>query len=228
MKKTILYVYDKVIMVFYILLLPLILFKSGVLKPIMRWFLREELNDLRKELNSCQNRNRELRREVEILTEEKSNLNNRIGRLKTIVRKKTNDHYRNEITLTKNDELVVITYNENDIFDTIYLNGEMGDHPSWDCKIELINQTDFIKKVKIADFLSNKKGDGYGRTLLNFLIKEAKKRGIKKMYGDLAYTDRADFDKLIPFYESVGFTCRLFKKTEKEYNQMEGEMFMIL
>ncbi|MBT0551904.1 GNAT family N-acetyltransferase [Riemerella anatipestifer] len=228
MKKAILYIYGKVIIVFHLLLFPFILFKVEVLKPIMRWFLRKELNSLREELHGYQNRNRELRRQVEILTEEKSDLNNRIGRLKTIVRKKTNDHYRNEITLTKNDELVVITYNENDIFDTIYLNGEMGDHPSWDCKIELINQTDFIKKVKIADFLSNKKGDGYGRTLLNFLIKEAKKRGIKKIYGDLAYTDRADFDKLIPFYESVGFTCRLFKEGEERYNKMEGKISMIL
>ncbi len=215
-------------MIFHLLLFPFILFKVEVLKPIMRWFLRKELNSLREELHGYQNRNRQLRREVENLIEEKSNLNNRIERLKIIVRKKTNDHHRNEITLTKNDELVVITYNEKNIFTTIYLDGEMGDHPFWDCKIELRNQTDPSEGIKIDDFLSNKEGNGYGRTLLNFLIKEAKKRGIKKIYGDLASVDKDSFDKLIPFYESVGFTCRLFKKGKERYNKMEGKISMIL
>lgn len=228
MKKVFSYIYDKVITVVYILSLPLILFEMEVLKPIMRWFLRKELNDLRKELNSYQNRNCQLRTQIENLIEEKSNLNNRIERLKMIVRKKTKDYHRNEITLTKNDELVVITYNEDNIFTTIYLDGEMGEEPSWDCKIELSNQTNSFGAVKIDDFLSSKKGNGYGRTLLNFLIKEAKKKEIKKIYGDLAYEDRANFDKLIPFYESIGFTCRLFKEGEKRYNQMEGEISMLL
>ena len=65
----------------------------------------------------------------------------------------------------------------------------------------------FVKEedeINLEELFSIKKGEGYGKKLMNFLIDYAKKEKIKKINGDIHFKNR----EALGFFKSLGFTER--------------------
>ena len=159
--------------------------------------------------------NRIFRAELDVIIKQSKILEKNRGRILSILER--NAFYTKEI-FNNNNEILIVYYNSNDIFDSIYLLGESGSHPTNDSRINL---SLYGKNLKIDDLISNTKNKGYGRFLMKFLIEKAKDYNLEEIYGDLSPTDSSDFIWLIPFYESLGFTCTLFNNPTKK---MDGEI----
>ncbi len=196
--------------VLHYLLIPYYILELFILKPLARFILRKELEFDKKHSDMIYEAKRNLHNVCERQKDEIKEFNRRFDRIKYII--KQNKDKTCELSLTERDEIIMIAFDKNDIFDYIKVYGENGDHPHYDCQISL--QT-FGHNLKIHDFTSRRAGYGYGKTLLEFTINEAKRNNIQKVYGDLSYEDRAGFDRLIPFYKSFGFECELFENTNR-------------
>ncbi|MDW9381943.1 GNAT family N-acetyltransferase [Chryseobacterium sp. JV558] len=197
----------------FVLLSPFILMKVIIvliiigIKAIARMILKSEFESKQKFLEISQNKRSELYKNNEILIEENKLLSKRLERMKYILER--NENSTTEATLTKHGEIVFMTYSQKNLFDSIYLSGENGDDKFWD---SVMHFRDYGNEIKIVDFLTRNDSEnrGYGRVLMNFVIAEARKKGIKCITGDLSSVDADNFDWLIPFYESFGFDCKLF------------------
>lgn len=190
----------------FVLLFPFVLIIIGI-KEIARMILKNEFELKQKSLEISQNKRSELYKENEILIQENKLLSKRLERLKYILER--NENSMTEATLTKHGEIVFMTYSQKNIFDSIYLSGENGNCNFWD---SVMHFRDYGNEIKIVDFITKNDSEnrGYGRVLMNFVIAEARKKGIKCITGDLSSVDADNFDWLIPFYESFGFDCKLF------------------
>ncbi|MBP2615821.1 GNAT family N-acetyltransferase [Chryseobacterium jejuense] len=201
-----------------ILMLPFIFLRMVIaaiiliIKSIARRILKNEFEDDQKFLEISDHKRTELYKENEILIERNKQLSKRLERLKYIIEKDNNS--KTEVSLTKNGEIVLITYSQINIFDKICLSGENGDGKSWDCVMSFKN---YGSEIKIADFVTKNDSEnkGYGRALMNFVIAEAKRKNIKCITGDLSSVDSDSYEWLIPFYESFGFDCILFNDDKK-------------
>ncbi|WP_409415721.1 hypothetical protein [Flavobacterium sp. PS2] len=187
-----------------------------ILKAISRFILKNERNKeskkneekfsgLYKELNT-------LKKEKENLSTENNSLTARLSRFKEILEDSPNNTF--ELTTTKKKELVIISYSNQNLFDTIRLFGENGNDKYGDCKIEFTKRGE---EIHIEGFQSKieGKGKGYGRVLMNFTIKKALEKNFKSITGKLSDVDSKSFNWLIPFYESFGFKCTLYEPDEK-------------
>lgn len=190
----------------FVLLFPFVFIIIGV-KKIARMILKSEFESKQKFLEISQNKRSELYKNNEILIEENKLLSKRLERMKYILER--NENSTTEAALTKHGEIVFMTYSQKNLFDSIYLSGENGDDKFWD---SVMHFRDYGNEIKIVDFLTRNDSEnrGYGRVLMNFVIAEARKKGIKCITGDLSSVDADNFDWLIPFYESFGFDCKLF------------------
>lgn len=168
-----------------------------------------------KKLELSYENNRILRAELDVIVKQNQILEKNRGRILSLLER--NAFYTKEM-FNNNNEILIVYYNSNDIFDSIYLLGENGNHPTNDSRINLRLHGN---NLKIDDFISNTKNKGYGRFLLKFLIGKAENYNLEEIYGDLSPTERSDFIWLIPFYESLGFTCTLFNDPTKK---MDGEI----
>lgn len=117
--------------------------------------------------------------------------------------------YSFEVMHTKHNELTFIFSGKNKLIGEKYLMGSNGQHGTNDSKINVGWYID--GGIIIYDIISNTTKRGYARTLLEYTIKKAKEKGCSKIYGKLSSVDSDSFDWLIPFYESLGFKCTLFK-----------------
>ncbi|AIM35302.1 hypothetical protein KO02_00425 [Sphingobacterium sp. ML3W] len=196
--------------VLYILLLPYYVLSYFILKPLARFILRNEIKYDKELLEQTRQLKSRLHGENEQLKEDVIEFNRRLDRIKYIITQ--NKDKTCEISLTEKGEIVVITYDRNNVFDYIKIFGENSNHPYYDCQVALHT---FGNDLKIVDFSSYRPGFGYGKTLLNFTFNKAKRSKFKRVYGDLSYMDKGGFNRLVPFYESFGFTCTLFEDTNQ-------------
>jgi len=175
-----------------------------MLVPLARVILKFEIKRDEELLNSAYKKGRELRRQNEIYEDEIKSLNYRLNRIKSIL--KENKNFKYEIALTKNEEIVFISYKEKEVFDSIYLHAENGENQFWDSQMMFKN---WGEELRIEDFLTRNglQNKGYGRALMEFVIKKAKELGIKNISGNLSHVDKDNFPWLLPFYESFGFSC---------------------
>lgn len=199
-----------------ILLLPF-----NLLLIILRYFAyRINKNDFEKEkkkLESSYESNRILKKKIEIILKQNKLMEDNRNRILNLLKRTT--AYTREI-FVGNNEILIIYYCSENIFDIIYLLGEKGSHPTNDSRINL--SLSLSKKIlKIDDFISNSANKGYGRFLMKYLIEKAKENKIEEIYGDLVPEDSPKFNWLIPFYESLGFTCTLFNDLKEN---MHGEI----
>lgn len=199
-----------------ILLLPF-----NLLHVILKYFAyRINRNDLEKEkkkLESSYKTNRTLKDKFDILLKQNKDMEDNRNRILNLLKRTT--VYTREIFIS-NNEILIIYYCSENIFDIIYLLGENGNDPTNDSRINL--SLNLSKKIlKIDDFISNSANKGYGRFLMKYLIEKAKENKIEEIYGDLAPEDSPKFNWLIPFYESLGFTCTLFNDLKEN---MHGEI----
>lgn len=205
-----------------ILTLPFWLIYSLIMKPIAfrmfnKYFQQKEnkIQDLYKEIRKLQQKNDDFKKEFE---QEKR----KIERIKNFIKYWENS--KKEVFVSRQNELIFIFSEKDKIFSNwVYLCGENGKHHSNDSRIALISYGD---KLKITDFISNTKRQGYGRILLEYVINFAQQNGIKKIIGDLSTVDEYEFEWLIPFYKSVGFEKKPPNENSKEI--MAGEIFMDL
>ncbi len=197
-----------------IFLLPVHLFLF-VIKRIAYRINKEEFELKKKMLDSSYKTNRQIRAQLDAVTQQNENYKKNKNKIIDLLER--DNFYTREI-FSRNDEILIVYYNSNDIFDSIYLlgeYGEYGDHPTNDSRINLSLHGN---NLKIDDFISNTKNKGYGRFLLKFLIEKAKNNNLEEIYGDLSPEDSSNFIWLIPFYESLGFTCTLFNDPAQKMN----------
>ncbi len=177
-----------------------------MLKRMSQFILKKEIKE-EKDFFSV------LDKKIDVLEKEKENIltiNNtlieRFNRFKEIIKDDRNKIY--ELAITSNNELVVISYSKKEIFDTIKLFGESGNNKDWDSFMSFYKMG---KTIKICDFQSKIRGKGYGRVLMDFIIKKSREENITYITGDLSDVDSESFNWLIPFYESFGFQCTLYE-----------------
>jgi len=185
-----------------------------ILKEISSSILKNEIDEERERnaeiLSAIHKKLDTLTKEKENLFDENTLLTTRFNRFKEIIEDNINDVF--ELTTTKNNELVIISYSKQNIFDTIRLFGENGKNKYGDCKIELTKRGE---EIHIQDFQSKIEGKGYGRVLMDFIIKKASEKKFRSITGKLSTVDSKNFNWLIPFYESFGFECTLYKPDGK-------------
>lgn len=202
------------------ILLPLHLIKGFVLKPIARSILRGENLVEKHKLQDCYRENADLRLAAAKLSGQNQVLDKRLRRIKYMVEK--SESHRGELLLTKYGEIVSIIYGTEKLAGNIRLLGENGNGEFFDSEMYLQKSEN---ELKITDFKSQEKRKGYGRSLIKFVIAEAGRLGVERIYGDLSSQDEANFEWLIPFYESLGFRCIMFKESKPP---IIGSMFMEL
>ena len=181
-----------------------------ILEKISRFILKNEIKEEKE-------KNIELRKDLDVLKKEKENIfteNNTLtasfNRFKEII--KANKNNTLELTTTKNNKLVIISYSKKKVFDRIELFSESENNGDWD---SFISFSDRGKEIHIEDFQSKTKGKGFGGVLMDFTIKKALEENITSVTGDLSNQDSKNFDWLIPFYQSFGFECVLYKDVGK-------------
>lgn len=199
-----------------ILLLPF-----NLLIIILKYFAysinRDDFEKQKKKLESSYESNRILKDKIENALKQNKLIEDNRNRILNFLKRTT--VYTREIFIS-NNEILIIYYCSENIFDIIYLLGENGIDPTNDSRINL--SLNLSKKIlKIDDFISNSANKGYGRFLMKYLIEKAKENKIEEIYGDLAPEDSPKFNWLIPFYESLGFTCTLFNDPKEN---MHGEI----
>ena len=89
--------------------------------------------------------NRIFRAELDVIIKQSKILEKNRGRILSILER--NAFYTKEI-FNNNNEILIVYYNSNDIFDSIYLLGESGSHPTNDSRINL---SLYGKNLKIDD-----------------------------------------------------------------------------
>ena len=116
--------------VFDILLFPFRIIYAPVdyyiVSPLARLILKSEIIREKKLLNNSYERNRELNSLKEVQEKNIKKLSYRLDRMKGFLL--DNKKLRSEVFLTRNEEIVFISYNIENIFDNIYLHGENGEN----------------------------------------------------------------------------------------------------
>jgi hypothetical protein len=191
-----------------------------ILKIISRFILK---NDIKEE----QKRNAEI---CSVLTEKLNHLkkendfflnqNIKFNRFREIINNNKNDFF--ELTTTKNNELVIISYSKLNTFNEIKLFGENGNYKFGD---SIMKFTKIGDTIHIQDFESFIKEKGYGRVLMTFSVKKAFEENFSNITGNLAAVDSDSFKWLIPFYESFGFECIQY---EESNNSIMGKIELTL
>ena len=203
-----------------IVLLPLYLVKAHLIVPIGKWALKNKLNQNNEKLQGTYSENRDLHEKYKVLKLEHDEFVKKIERIRSFAkRNKGNDI---EISLTANDEIVVLAIDEREIISSIELCGENVYYKNYDAEINFIF---YENKVKIVDFRSFTRGRGYGRVLMHSAIQYFRRSECTEIFGDLSKEDEANFNWLIPFYQSFGFSCEFF---EKEDSMILGRISMTL
>ncbi|WP_282016035.1 GNAT family N-acetyltransferase [Marinifilum flexuosum] len=215
--KKLLMLFKTLVLIFF---LPLELIYTFCIKPIFLFIVRSDINSMNDKYEDLLKSYRIKNKENENSLKKIESQNKRINRLESIL--EFYKDYKFEIEFTKEGETVLIFSSKKGKIDSFYLCGLDGCHGRNDCRIYLING---LHSLKIVDVISNTRNRGYARTLLEFVIQKAKDNQIKKICGDLSSVDSDEFGWLIPFYESLGFECELFKDTS---TVMDGKMEMTL
>ncbi len=197
--------------VFDILLFPFRIIYAPVdyyiVSPLARLILKSEIIREKKLLNNSYERNRELNSLKEVQEKNIKKLSYRLDRMKGFLL--DNKKLRSEVFLTRNEEIVFISYNIENIFDNIYLHGENGENNFWDSQMAFNKWGDELS-VENFQTRNDLQNNGYGRVLLEFAIKKAKELGVKHISGKLSDRDKENFSWLLPFYESFGFKCIIY------------------
>jgi hypothetical protein len=185
-------------------------------KRMSRFILKKEIKEEQAILSVLQKKNDVLKKEKENIFTENNTLISRFNRFREIIKDDRNKTY--ELAITKNNELVVISYSKKEIFDTIKLFSESGNNKDWDSFICFTNRR---QEIHIEDFQSKIREKGYGRVLMDFTIKKALEENMTSITGDLSNQDCKNFNWLIPFYKSYKFNCILYKDIGK---MIDGEI----
>jgi GNAT superfamily N-acetyltransferase len=196
-----------------LLLVPfrlLFLILQKMLKKMSRFILKNEIKEKQDFFSVLHKKNDVLKKEKENIFTENNALRARFNRFREIIKDNRNKTY--ELAITKNNELVVISYSKKEIFDTIELFGESGNNKDWDSEIEFLKRGE---KIHITSFMSKIKGKGYGRVLMDFVLKNAVEQKYTSITGELSSSYSDNFNLLIPFYKSFGFECTLCESDEK-------------
>ncbi|KFF15175.1 GNAT family N-acetyltransferase [Flavobacterium hydatis] len=198
-----------------LLLLPfrlLFFILEEMLKRMSRFILKNEIKEERDSFSALHKKYDMLKNEKENIVTENNALIARFNRFREIIKDDRNKTY--ELLITKNNEFTVIKYSKKKIFDTIRLLGESGNSKKCDSSMSFKKMGEVLK---ICDFQSeiSEKGKGYGRVLMDFVIKKALEENIAYITGDLSNVDFESFNWLIPFYESFGFKCTLHQPDGK-------------
>jgi hypothetical protein len=179
------------------------------LKLLLLFLLREEIRHEKNKYETLLKKNGEINIKLSKTEGLNKLLNDKTDRLKTLIHHYHNDEV--EFDKTEKDENVFIFSPKHMEFYglefySFYLCGMDGEDRIVDCQINLSN---YPNAIKIDDIISNTKKRGYAKTLLNYTIRKAQASGIERIYGELSPVDADSFSWLIPFYESLGFTCIL-------------------
>lgn len=193
---------------------------NEILKIISRFILKKDIKEEQK-------RNAEI---CSVLTEKLNHLkkendflvnkNIKFNRLKEIINDNKNDIF--ELTTTKNNELVIISYSKLNTFNEIKLYGENGNNKYGD---SIMRFTKRGNTIHIQDFESFIKEKGYGRVLMTFTINKAFEENFSNITGNLADIDSESINWLISFYESFGFECIRY---EESNNSIIGKIELTL
>lgn len=181
-----------------------------MLKKMSRFILKNEIKQKQDSLSVLNKKFDLLKKEKENIFTENNALITRFNRFREIIKNDRNKTY--ELAITKKNELVVISYSKKEIFDTIELFGESGNNKDCDSEIEFTKRG---KEIHITGFMSKIKGKGYGRVLMDFVIKNGLEQKYTSITGELSSSYSNNFNLLIPFYQSFGFNCILYKDVEK-------------
>ena len=187
-----------------IIFLPLSLIYSFGVEPLLLFLLRKEIKEEKEKYETLLKKNGEINIKLSKTEGLNKLLNDKTDRLKMLI-----NHYHNyeiEFDKTEKDENVFIFSPKDMEFYSFYLCGMDGEDGTNDCRIHL---SKYSNEIKIDDIISNTKKRGYASTLLNYTIRKAQASGIERIYGELSPVDADSFSWLIPFYESLGFTCIL-------------------
>ncbi len=193
-----------------------------VLKSLAKYILRAELTQLYDSKNKvylmlreANNSNKEHLKRFKLLEKRQQRLVSQIE----------NGEGRNwDLTLTDSKEIALI-YSMESLGTYLILIGSESDYFRKDCSICYSFMSVEPSIVKVTDFTSNTKRKGYGKALMLYFIQKMRKEGVVEVWGDLAHTDEDSFYWLIPFYESLGFTCTLF---DDQTSGMRGKITMFL
>ncbi|MDM1396560.1 GNAT family N-acetyltransferase [Myroides odoratimimus] len=203
--------------------MPFICLNIYVFYPLAKLILKEDL----KRLNDTQNRLyadiTELKKQNKEYAEELTLISNQKKRFTKFVQE---DKLKNcDVSLTENYEIVFISKSQTS-GTTLNLYGSDSTYHYRDSHIFYSNIFDEAKKVvKIHDLISYTIKKGYAKALMIQFIKNMKNEGVNVIKGDLSPVDQDSFSWLIPFYESLGFTCTLFTP---DPTKMLGEIEMVI
>ncbi|EHO13840.1 GNAT family N-acetyltransferase [Myroides odoratimimus] len=176
------------------------------LKKLARYILRYELNNSNKTREILSNRNQTLSNQNRDFTDDLKRSQKNKKRLLKIINEKKDKSC--DLAITSKDEIVYI-FTSGTYFISLQLYGTDSNHAWSDSEI-LYSIHGFKEDiVKIDSLDSNTKRKGYARTLMIYFIEKMKEQKVTEIYGDLSPVDKNSFDWLIPFYESLGFTCTL-------------------
>lgn len=185
-----------------------------------KWALKNELNQNNERLQLTYSENRDLCEKYKVLKLEHEEFVKKVGRIRSFAkRNKGNDIVT---SLTVNDEIVVLAIDEREIISSIELCGENVYYKNYGAEI---NFEFYENKVKVVDFRSFNRGRGYGRVLMHSAIQYFRRSKCTEIFGNLSKEDAANFNWLIPFYQSFDFTCEFF---EKEDTMILGKISMTL
>lgn len=204
-----------------LLTLPFKIIFYFIIHPLARFILKEDLEKEELLKRDLFFKIKNLRNDKEILTKLNDEFTIKQNRLKkSIIKNK--DFRISELMVTDEGEFIIINYSRKQLFDTIFLISERGNHSVYDCKMEMITDG---QTIKITNFESTKRGFGYGKILMDFVIDKAIQKGIKTICGELSDVDEDGFERLIPFYESFNFKCKWY---DEPRGRMLGKIEMII
>lgn len=207
----------------HILKFPFICFTVFILEPLAKLILKEDLKRLNDTKNKLYTEIRVLNEQNEEYSNELDLINERHKRLAKLIQEK--ELINCDLSLTDKNEIVFISKSETS-GTTLKLYGTESIHHYRDSHIFYSSIYDNSKKViKIHDLISDTIKKGYGRALMTHFIEKMKNEGINVVWGDLSPVDKESFNWLIPFYESLGFTCTLF---DQPSGKMLGRVEMVL
>lgn len=169
----------------------IVLLPINLMLFILKYFAykinKKDFEREKKKLELSYESNRILRAELDVIIKQNKILGKNRGRILSFLDR--NVFYTKEM-FNNNNEILIVYYNSNDIFHSISLLGESGNHPTNDSRINLSLHEN---NLKIDEFISNTKDKGYGRFLLKFLIEKAKNYNLEEIYGDLSPEDSSKF-----------------------------------
>lgn len=204
---------------------PFLFLYFFIIQPSLKYILRADYKrfekqnkELRESIYSYRRENKSLASKVEQLEKEKKLLS-----LLT-------DKYNNTtlaVSKTRYNEVVFISEYVSSYLTTLTIHSLDNEFVKNDCVIHYSIRGN--NRIHIIDFQASSLRRGYGRVLLNYFLLKVKNENNKnspiEVRGDLSPVDKDSFSWLIPFYESVGFTCVLF---DNPNGRMLGKVFIIL